>query len=209
MRLFINANENQQKEIRMKPCEAGIDFHFSADLPGTAEINHHDAFLLLNEENNYEENNYIDFNQFNFKPVIVNAVLKRLSDNQLPNNVARINGWPGFLERPVWEIACIEKESFISIFQKLNWEIISVKDEPGMVSARVVSMIINEAFYALKENVSTKAEIDLAMKLGTNYPLGPFEWAEKIGIEKVFDLLNILSEYDKRCTPAFNRAGQI
>ena len=42
-------------------------------------------------------------------------------------------------------------------------------------------MIINEAFLALQEGVSTKEEINTAMKLGTNYPLGPFEWVEKIG----------------------------
>ena len=204
MRLFINANENQQEEIKLKPCEPGIEFHFSKNLPGSEEINHYDAFFLL-----HEETEHINFNLFNFKPVIINAVSKRLSEDTIPKNIARINGWPGFLERPVWEIVYIEKEIFIPVFQKLNWEIISVKDEPGMISGRVVAMIINEGYYALKENVSTKKEIDLAMKLGTNYPLGPFEWAEKIGIEKVFDLLQILSEKDKRCKPSFTRAGKI
>ncbi len=45
-----------------------------------------------------------------------------------------------------------------------------------------MAMIINEAWHALAEEVSTKNEIDTAMKLGTNYPYGPFEWAEKIGL---------------------------
>ncbi|MEO5650820.1 MAG: 3-hydroxyacyl-CoA dehydrogenase family protein, partial [Ginsengibacter sp.] len=70
--------------------------------------------------------------------------------------------------------------------------------------ARVISMIINEAFYTLKENVSTKKEIDLAMKLGTNYPFGPFEWAEKIGLENVFNLLKKLSEKEERYIPSFS-----
>ncbi len=204
MRIFINANESQQEEISLKPADTGIDFHFSRELPNTEELNNHDAFFLLEGENEQ-----IDFNQFRFKPVIINAVSKRLSDYQLPKNVARINGWPGFLQRTIWEIAVPEKDLFKSLFQKLNWEILVVKDEPGMVTARVVCMIINEAFYALKENVSTKEEIDLAMKLGTNYPFGPFEWAGKIGIEKVFDLLSALSEHDNRCKPSFNRAGEI
>src|SRR5690606_19872360 len=111
-------------------------------------------------------------------------------------NVARINGWPGFLQRPVWEIAGQNKEEIQSTFKKLGWEIIWVKDEPGMVTGRIVSMIINEAFYALNENISTVKEIDLAMKLGTNYPFGPFEWAKIIGIDKIYDLLNVLAEND-------------
>ena len=48
-------------------------------------------------------------------------------------------------------------------------------DIPGFISARVVSMIINEAYFALEEEVSSKEEIDTAMKLGTNYPYGPFD----------------------------------
>ena len=204
MRIFIYANESQQEEISLKPIGNSMDFHFSGELPGTEEIKDYDAFFLLNGENDQ-----IDFNLFQLKPVIINGVSKRLSDNQLPKNVARINGWPGFLERSVWEIAFREKEIFVPVFQQLNWEILAVKDEPGLVTGRVICMIINEAFYALKENVSTKKEIDLAMKSGTNYPFGPFEWAEKIGVEKVFDLLKILSENDNRCTPSFNRDGQI
>jgi 3-hydroxyacyl-CoA dehydrogenase len=45
-------------------------------------------------------------------------------------------------------------------------------------------MIINEAYFALEDNVSTKAETDIAMKLGTNYPYGPFEWGQLIGLKK-------------------------
>ncbi len=48
-------------------------------------------------------------------------------------------------------------------------------------------MIVNEAFFAFGEKISTIEEIDMAMKLGTNYPNGPFEWAEKIGIENIFN----------------------
>jgi 3-hydroxybutyryl-CoA dehydrogenase len=73
-----------------------------------------------------------------------------------------------------------------------------VPDEIGFITPRVVSMIINEAFIALKEGVSTKGEIDTAMKLGTNYPYGPFEWAEKIGVEKIKSLLDKLSMQEKR-----------
>ena len=63
-------------------------------------------------------------------------------------------------------------------------------------------MIINEAFYALEEKISTMEEIDMAMKLGTNYPSGPFEWAEKIGIRRIYLLLEKLALKEARYTPS-------
>ena len=63
-------------------------------------------------------------------------------------------------------------------------------------------MIINEAYFTLEENVSTKEEIDIAMKLGTNYPYGPFEWSKKIGLKNIADLLKELFITEKRYQPA-------
>jgi 3-hydroxybutyryl-CoA dehydrogenase len=63
-------------------------------------------------------------------------------------------------------------------------------------------MIINEAYCALEDEVRTREEMDLAMKLGTNYPLGPFEWGKKIGLSKVAGLLTILSSTNQRYQPA-------
>jgi 3-hydroxybutyryl-CoA dehydrogenase len=67
-------------------------------------------------------------------------------------------------------------------------------DEPGFVAPRVVAMIVNEAFYALEQSVSTVSEIDIALKLGTNYPQGPFEWGNQIGFKERTALLEILSK---------------
>jgi 3-hydroxybutyryl-CoA dehydrogenase len=61
-----------------------------------------------------------------------------------------------------------------------------------MVTPRIVCMIINEACFVLKEGTAGISEVDQAMKLGTNYPHGPFEWADKIGIHNVFDVLEAL-----------------
>ena len=84
----------------------------------------------------------------------------------------------------------------------MNKKIISVADEPGLVAAAIVATIINEAYFALEDEVSTKAAIDTAMKLGTNYPYGPFEWAEKTGLENIAALLKKLSVTDSRYQPA-------
>ena len=77
-----------------------------------------------------------------------------------------------------------------------------VPDVPGMIAPRIISMIINEAYFALDEKLSTKEEIDTAIKLGVNYPYGPFEWYDKIGIKNIHFLLQKLSVDDKRYLPA-------
>jgi 3-hydroxybutyryl-CoA dehydrogenase len=120
-------------------------------------------------------------------------------------NYVRINAWNGFFERPVIEIATgIEgiKPLAEEALNYLGWKFTWAPDEPGMIAPRVIAMIINEAYFGLGENISTKAEIDIAMKLGTNYPYGPFEWAEKIGIRYIYSLLKKLQETDERYAPA-------
>jgi 3-hydroxybutyryl-CoA dehydrogenase len=57
---------------------------------------------------------------------------------------------------------------------------------------RVISCIINEAYLALSEGVATAEDIDRAMKLGANYPKGPFEWAKEIGPTQILQTLNSL-----------------
>ncbi len=58
---------------------------------------------------------------------------------------------------------------------------------------RTIAMIVNEAFFALGDKLATATDIDLAMKNGVNYPLGPFEWGEKIGLHNIAQLLEELS----------------
>jgi 3-hydroxybutyryl-CoA dehydrogenase len=123
------------------------------------------------------------------KPVIINSVIYTLG--MLSADFIRINGWPTFLASGLVEAAASESqkgkgENILNQFRK---QVCWVPDITGFVSARVVCQIINEAWLAVEENVSTPAEIDLAMKLGTNYPYGPLKWAEKIGIENVKALL--------------------
>jgi 3-hydroxybutyryl-CoA dehydrogenase len=69
-----------------------------------------------------------------------------------------------------------------------------------MVTPRILFMIINEACYTLQEGTASKEDIDTSMKLGTNYPFGPFEWANKIGIKHVYETLEAiyLDTHDER-----------
>lgn len=136
------------------------------------------------------------------KPVFINSVIQTLADLKVPDNILRINAWPGFLKRPAWEIAGEVTEDIESLFKKLDVKISMVADEPGLIAARIIAMIINEAYFAVSDGVSSKKGIDTAMKLGTNYPHGPFEWAELIGKSNVLELLKKLSLTDNRCLPA-------
>ena len=59
---------------------------------------------------------------------------------------------------------------------------------------RTIAMIINEAYFSLEEKLASANDIDLAMKNGVNYPLGPIEWGQKIGLANVIELLRELRE---------------
>lgn len=80
-------------------------------------------------------------------------------------------------------------ENFLSE-REINYSI--VPDRVGLIFPRIVSMIINEAAQVYSEQVASKEDIDTAMKLGTNYPFGPLEWADRIGIGLVYNILAAL-----------------
>lgn len=79
-----------------------------------------------------------------------------------------------------------------TFFASLGTRIEVVQDRVGMVLPRIVCQIINEAAFALQEDVASPADIDTAMKLGVNYPSGPIELADKIGFRHVYAVLTAL-----------------
>ena len=83
------------------------------------------------------------------------------------------------------------------IAKSMGVQYLPVEDRVGMVKPRVIFMIINEACYTLQEGTASIEDIDTSMKLGTNYPYGPFEWCDKIGITAVFETLAALYEDTK------------
>ncbi len=101
-------------------------------------------------------------------------------------------GMPTFLNRELLEVSMRSQNDsteLLRVCKNLNTEYILVDDRVGLVTPRVICMIINEAFYTVQEGTATREDIDIAMKLGTNYPFGPFEWCEKIGSRNVCNLL--------------------
>lgn len=109
--------------------------------------------------------------------------------------IAGVNAWPGCLDGPLWEmsvghIAALDPLKLYS--EALGFQFERVEDRVGLVTPRVMCMIINEAYLTLQEGTADRADIDLAMKLGTNYPGGPFEWAERWGLGEVSRMLQSL-----------------
>ncbi len=105
---------------------------------------------------------------------------------------------------PALQTAGASLERAKSFWQGLGYEPIVVADGPGLVRARTVCCLINEAVSALMEGVASAADIDKAMKLGANYPLGPLEWADHIGLDVVLGVMTgLFNEWgDDRYRPA-------
>ena len=70
-----------------------------------------------------------------------------------------------------------------------------IADTPGLIVARTIAMIINEAADAVHQTVCTQADADKAMKLGLNYPAGPFEWLARWNAGAIVTLLDRLDDY--------------
>ncbi len=139
--------------------------------------------------------------------VFLNSVKTTLTQlaigKEIHASILGFSGMPSFLNREVLETTILNKESNTTLEKlektcsQLNTKYKTVEDRVGMVTPRIICMIINEAYFAIEENVASRNDIDLAMKLGTNYPYGPFEWCDKIGIKNVYELLNAVQMYTK------------
>ncbi|WP_030738717.1 3-hydroxyacyl-CoA dehydrogenase [Streptomyces sp. NRRL S-31] len=82
------------------------------------------------------------------------------------------------------------------LFQALGKDVSVIGDVPGMIVARTVARIIDLAHDAVAKGVATEEDVDTAMRLGVNYPLGPFEWDRALGREFAFEVLDEMHERD-------------
>lgn len=79
--------------------------------------------------------------------------------------------------------------------QLLGWQPVEVADTPGLAVARTLAMLVNEAADAVQQGVCTTEGADAAMKLGVNYPVGPFEWLEGLGGRRIVGILEALDRF--------------
>ena len=104
-------------------------------------------------------------------------------------------GLPTLLNRPLLEVSLYDEADRARLAETcaaLGTDFRVVQDRVGLVTPRVICLIINEACYTLQEGTASIPDIDLSMKLGTGYPRGPFEWANAIGVPRVYAVLDAL-----------------
>ena len=159
-----------------------------------ANLNDFDIIFDLNFDDAPDSSVYSGFTG---KAVFVSAAKLQLAGIAPLNHSLLIgfNALPTFINRSLCEVSLANKKDEIRLQETmtaLGWAAKLVDDRVGMVTPRLVYMIINEAYYTVQEGTASKSDIDLGMKLGTNYPLGPFEWCEKTGIRNVYEVLEAI-----------------
>ena len=82
------------------------------------------------------------------------------------------------------------------LFEAIGKRVVLVEDHPGFFLGRTIGSIVNEAVYAVQEGVASPADVDVAMRLGTNYPLGPIALGREIGGDRVVRILQRLAGAD-------------
>lgn len=80
----------------------------------------------------------------------------------------------------------------VEVGKRMGKEVVVIKESPGFITSRINAMIGNEAFYMLQEGIASAADIDKALKLGLNHPMGPFELVDLVGLDTRLSILDYL-----------------
>ncbi len=91
------------------------------------------------------------------------------------------------------QASCGAAEAATGLLQAAGYAVSIIDDVPGMIVMRTVAMLANEAVDAVNQGVCSASDCDLAMRKGVNYPLGPIEWAEAIGLAEIVRVLDHLA----------------
>ena len=76
--------------------------------------------------------------------------------------------------------------------RRMGKEVVVIKESPGFITSRINALIGNEAFNMLQEGIASAADIDKALKLGLNHPMGPFEMVDLVGLDTRLHILEYL-----------------
>jgi 3-hydroxybutyryl-CoA dehydrogenase len=80
----------------------------------------------------------------------------------------------------------------VEVGKRMRKEVVVIKEAPGFITSRINAMIGNEAFYMLQEGIASAEDIDKALKLGLNHPMGPFELVDLVGLDTRLHILEYL-----------------
>jgi 3-hydroxybutyryl-CoA dehydrogenase len=80
----------------------------------------------------------------------------------------------------------------VEVGRRMGKEVVVIRESPGFITSRINAMIGNEAFYMLQEGIASASDIDKALKLGLNHPMGPFELVDLVGLDTRLHILEYL-----------------
>jgi 3-hydroxybutyryl-CoA dehydrogenase len=80
----------------------------------------------------------------------------------------------------------------VEVGQRMRKEVVVIRESPGFITSRINAMIGNEAFYMMQEGVASAEDIDKALKLGLNHPMGPLELVDMVGLDTRLHILEYL-----------------
>ena len=211
MNLLIIGNDGALAECKARLGEGHQYYHVKSLSNGNEWLKQAHVVFDFSEGHSSES---IDLyaaqsNAIIFLNTVFTTLAKVLQGRSKEKPIIGFCGLPTFFNREVLEVSLSNekhREKLNTTCQSLNLKYMAVKDQVGFVTPRVICMVINEAFDALKSGVASQSDIDLSMKLGTNYPFGPFEWSERIGVDNVRKLLSAIENEtgDARYRPMFN-----
>ena len=197
MNILIIGDEQRYKAFLTKGGTEGHNLLWMSSMEEGTVLQNQELVIDLNfDEQQQRAALYAMHPRIPVLACIVKTTLAAIADSYSFSdgfNIIGCNWLPGFIAMQVMEISLLNAMQagvLATIMEQLGWEYEVVQDAVGMVTPRVVTMIINEAYMAVEAGTATREDIDIAMRFGTNYPKGPFEWSHEIGIEQVYTVLS-------------------
>ncbi|MBX7045394.1 MAG: hypothetical protein K1X86_06080 [Ignavibacteria bacterium] len=157
----------------------------------------------INREIKFNNLKFIDDNYDATTPVISSSlcipVLEQSVESWRPERIIGAALYPTFSEVKGIEIArthLTDEHIFAKVKTWLEYfkQVHVAQDRAGLIHLRIILLIINEAYLVWQEGTSNEADIDTAMRLGTNYPYGPIDWSKRIGVDLVYHVLNKMND---------------
>lgn len=199
MQILVMGHSDRREELALKISAGHIVEYTGEQVASIPDLSIFDLVFDLNFDDHPED--IIHYEGHSFLMLVVGAAKYNLqaiiagrNKDVLPSLIG-MNTWPTCINRGILEWTVTSNQDQIKaqkLADNLGWEVSFVADKIGMVTPRVLAMIINEAFFTIEDRTATVEDIDNAMKLGTNYPFGPFEWANKIGISEIYQTLDAI-----------------
>ncbi len=193
MNIAVKGSEDRTLELSERLSSVGLSFT-KLENTKNIQLEQFDVVFDLNfdsDASSLEDYRHLPVNTLLILSA-VNCQLEAILPKSLWEQTVGMNALPSFINRNELEFCELSNAEKMRLPQ-LGWlKLNKVASRVGLVSPRVICMIINEAFYTQQEGTANAQDIDLGMKLGTAYPLGPFEWAQKIGIVNVYKTLEAM-----------------